>query len=197
MDCHQPLRFTTGGGTKPASSTVGIWPHETQQMSNLYMSEECPLALPIGQLVNKSGFSFHWEPSRLPWLQSLDGECAEEHHVDHNVPIFRSQCELQYIWSSFTPLARGGSRDSNSSRERRHSTSCFRTWGRKLEKPKLSMSHGPKVPRHLLRAVRFIIVSMLRKLRPGEPHGPLVLRRLLRIAQLRRLGLIICLQITS
>ena len=40
--------------------------------------------------------SFHWEPSRLPWLQSPDVECVEARHVDHNVPIFRFQCELQY-----------------------------------------------------------------------------------------------------
>jgi hypothetical protein len=62
--------------------------------------------------------------------------------------------------------------------------------GRKLEKPKLIASHGRKVPRHLLRAV-------LRKLRPVVPHGPSMLRRVLRIAQLMRLGSIICLQVTS
>ena len=69
--------------------------------------------------------------------------------------------------------------------------------GRKLEKPKLIASHGRKVPRHLLRAVRFIIVPVLRKLRPVVPHGPSMLRRVLRIAQLMRLGPIICLQVTS
>ena len=120
LDCwvgnsHQPLRFTTGGGTKPARSTVGIWSHETQRMSNLYMLEDCPLAFSTGQLVNKSRFSCQWEPSRLPWLQSPDGECVQAHHADHNVPIFRFQCELQY-GLPLLPSPGGESRDSNSSR---------------------------------------------------------------------------------
>ena len=91
-----PLRFTTGGGTQPATSSVGLWTQEFDRVSNLYLLDGCPLVMSIGHLVANAGFSFHWEPSQLPWLQSPHGDCISAHRVDHNVPIFRLQCDLQY-----------------------------------------------------------------------------------------------------
>ena len=44
----KPLRFTTGGGTQPASSTIGIWSREFQQVNNIYLLDECPMVLSIG-----------------------------------------------------------------------------------------------------------------------------------------------------
>lgn len=118
------------------------------------------------------------------------GECVQAHHVDHNVPIFRFQCELQHGLIVLS-LAGGIQRFTFKLRMQNFNKLLQGLGGgRKLEKPKLIASHGRKVPRHLLRAV-------LRKLRPVVPHGPSMLRRVLRIAQLMRLGSIICLQVTS
>ena len=123
------------------------------------------------------------------------GECVQAHHVDNNVPVFRFQCELQHGLILLS-LA-GGNPEIHVQAQNFNKLLQDLGGGRKLEKPKLIASHGRKVPRHLLRAVRFIIVPVLRKLRPVVPHGPSMLRRVLRIAQLMRLGSIICLQVTS
>ena len=91
-----PLRFTTGGGPQPATTSVGLWSQEFDRINNIYLLDDCPLVLSIGHLVQTAGFSFHWEPSQLPWLQSPEGECVQAHRIDHHVPIFRLQCSLQY-----------------------------------------------------------------------------------------------------
>lgn len=91
-----PLRFSTGGGAQSASQTIGIKTEESKSTHNMYVLQDCPLVMSIGHLVANEHYSFHWEPSQLPWLESPNGECIVAHRVDHNVPIFRLQCSLTH-----------------------------------------------------------------------------------------------------
>ena len=91
-----PLRFTTGGGPQSATSTLGLLTPECQHVQNVYMLRDCPMVMSIGHMVAHEGFSFHWAPSGLPWLQSPTGEGIPATWVDHNVPIFRFPCSFQY-----------------------------------------------------------------------------------------------------
>ena len=67
------------------------------------MLQSCPLVMSIVQSVLEQGCKFLWVPDSLPIIvppevpfayQVERSLCHEAHHIEHNVPIFRMDCEL-------------------------------------------------------------------------------------------------------
>ena len=98
LNTHRVSRLVV---TKPASDTLGIWSPDLQQVSNMYLVQDCPLVMSIGKLVQESNFGFHWSPSQLPYLQSSDGNCIVAHGVEHHVPVFRLDSSIDYVYLPF------------------------------------------------------------------------------------------------
>ena len=104
-DPPEQLKFATGGGMRPSSSSKAIkLKGEFSGEGIFYTLKDCPAALSLGQQVNEQGKAWAWFPNQLPFfiqshrLSDVTFHCPESAkiHVDRveqNVPILSESVE--------------------------------------------------------------------------------------------------------
>ena len=100
-DSNENLKFSTGGGEKSSSQTVGLRDSSGfLNDANHFLLESCPLVRSIGLDVEKGGLGFVWMPNSLPYFVRDPSKCnitCDESNkfyasrVSQNVPFFKNQ----------------------------------------------------------------------------------------------------------
>ena len=100
-DSSENLKFSTGGGEKASSQTVGLRDSSGfLSDANHFLLESCPLVRSIGLDVEQGGFGFVWMPNSLPYFVRDPSKCnimCDESNkfyasrVSQNVPFFKNQ----------------------------------------------------------------------------------------------------------
>ena len=97
-----PVVFDTGGGEQPSAKSLGLFGGSLVSQEG-YLLEKSPLAVSLGDIVNRHNRAFIWVPNQLPYLVSnpekLSITCPFKFrqyasHLDQNVPIFTDQVRL-------------------------------------------------------------------------------------------------------
>ena len=100
-DSNENLKFSTGGGEKSSSQTVGL--RDSSGLlndANHFLLESCPLVRSIGLDVEKGELGFVWMPNSLPYFVRDPSKCnitCDESNkfyasrVSQNVPFFKNQ----------------------------------------------------------------------------------------------------------
>jgi hypothetical protein len=99
-DSGEKLFFSTGGGFKKSSNTIGFQDQDgILGDANHFLSDSCPMVRAIGLDVGQNGFGFMWLPGSKPFLvrdpSKCHINCDEENkfyasRVTQNVPFFRN-----------------------------------------------------------------------------------------------------------
>jgi hypothetical protein len=99
-DSHEKLNFSTGGGFKKSSDTIGFQDQDgILGDANHFLLDSCPMVRSIGLGVEQNGLGFIWLPGSLPFLVRDPSKCHltrdEENkfyasRVTQNVPFFRN-----------------------------------------------------------------------------------------------------------
>lgn len=95
-DTKFPVQFETGGGDQDGKKTITLKCPDMHHSSLMYMLENCPLALSIGQIVNESKLPCVWIPGQVPFFakpESLKWNCHPKNRINasrvrQNVPMF-------------------------------------------------------------------------------------------------------------
>ena len=100
-DSHENIKFSTGGGQKNSSQTIGLRDNAGfLNDANHFLLESCPLVRSIGLDVEKGGLGFVWMPNSLPYFvrdpSKCDITCDESNkfyasRVSQYVPFFKNQ----------------------------------------------------------------------------------------------------------
>ena len=99
----EPLTFSTGGGAKSGTATLGMQSLGWCGSSNHYMLPQCPFVRSQGLQVSE-GNAYVWLPHQLPWfctdVSQLKISCPEDckiyaSRVSENVPYFSD--EIRFI----------------------------------------------------------------------------------------------------
>ena len=99
-DSHEKLNFSTGGGFKKSSHTIGFKDQDgILSDANHFLLDFCPMVKSIGFDVEQSGSGFIWLPGSLPFLvrdpSKCHLSCDEENkffasRVTQNAPFFKN-----------------------------------------------------------------------------------------------------------
>ena len=99
-DSSENLKFSTGGGEKASSQTVGLRDSSGfLSDANHFLLESCPLVRSIGLDVEQGGLGFVWMPNSLPYFVRDPSKCnitCDESNkfyasrVSQNVPFFKN-----------------------------------------------------------------------------------------------------------
>ena len=100
-DSHENFKFSTGGGEKCLSQTIGLRDNSGfLSDANHFLLESCPLVRSIGLDVEKGGLGFVWMPNSFPYSvrdpSKCDITCDELNkfyasRVSQYVPFFKNQ----------------------------------------------------------------------------------------------------------
>ena len=100
-DPHENSKFSTGGGEKCSSQTIGLRDNSGLLSDAIhFLLESCPLVRSIGLDAEKGGLCFVWMPNFLPYFvkdpSNFDITYDESNkfyasRVSQHVPFFKSQ----------------------------------------------------------------------------------------------------------
>ena len=101
---HESLRFSTGGGQKDSSLSIGFRDqHRLFGSANHFLLDSCPIVRSIGLDVEQNGLGFKWMPGCKPYYVRNPAECqiscSEENkfcaaRVSQNVPFFQTNFDV-------------------------------------------------------------------------------------------------------
>ena len=101
---HESLRFSTGGGQKDSSFSIGFQDcNGLFGKANHFTLDSCPMVRSIGLDVEQKGLGFIWLPGCKPYygrnLAECHVSCSEDNkfyasRVSQNVPFFQSNFEV-------------------------------------------------------------------------------------------------------
>ena len=75
-DSHENFKFSTGGGEKRSSQTIGLRDNSGfLSDANHFLLESCPLVRSIGLDVEKGGLGFVWMPNSFPYSVGDPSKC--------------------------------------------------------------------------------------------------------------------------
>jgi hypothetical protein len=73
---HENLKFSTGGGQKDSSQTIGLRDREGfLNDASHFLLESCPLVRSVGLDVEVSGLGFVWMPNSFPYFVRDPSKC--------------------------------------------------------------------------------------------------------------------------
>ena len=73
---HEKLNFSTGGGFRKSSNTIGFQDQDgILGDANHFLLDSCPMVRSIGLDVEQNGLGFVWLPGSLPFLVRDPSKC--------------------------------------------------------------------------------------------------------------------------